>query len=50
VDKILGGADPSELPIEQPQQFQLVVNLRTAETLGMTIPTATIAQATEVIQ
>jgi ABC-type uncharacterized transport system substrate-binding protein len=50
VDKVLKGANPAYLPIEQPQQLQLVINLKTAETLGMQFPDATIAQATEVIQ
>jgi len=50
VDKILRGAKPTDLPIEQPTVFDLVVNLRTAQTLGLTIPPSVLQQATEVIQ
>jgi putative ABC transport system substrate-binding protein len=50
VDKILRGSKPGELPIEQPSQFQFVVNLRTAEALGLTFPTNFAAQVTEWIK
>ena len=50
VDKLLKGAKPSDLPIEMPTEFTVVVNLKTAQGLGLTIPQSVLHQATEIIQ